>query len=90
MSSDPSAHSDGSDGSPDAAPGTAAPAGGRQRVRRVAGARRAKLTAAPGTTAEPAPADERRAGEADAAPSPGAATSGPNDERLRRDVPPHY
>jgi hypothetical protein len=59
----------------------------RQRVERVRGARRAKLTPAPGTTPEPVPADDR-AEEPDAAP-PGAA-SGPNDERLRRDVPPHY
>jgi len=60
----------------------------RQRVERVPGSRRARLTPAPGTTAEPVPADET----ADAAPSADAASgdSGPNDERLRRDVPPHY
>lgn len=61
----------------------------RQRIERVAGARRAKLTPAPGSTAEPVPADD----ETDAAPSPDAASeksAGPNDERLRRDVPPHY
>jgi len=51
----------------------------RQRVERVPGARRARLTPAPGTTQEPA--DET------AAERPG---EGPNDERLRRDVPPHY
>ena len=61
----------------------------RQRIERVAGARRAKLTPAPGSTAEPVPADD----ETDAAPSPDAASetsAGPNDDRLRRDVPPHY
>jgi len=60
----------------------------RQRIVRVAGARRAKLTPAPGSSAEPVPSDD----ESDAAPaSTGeAAASGPNDEQLRRDVPPHY
>jgi hypothetical protein len=61
----------------------------RQRIERVPGSRRAKLTPAPGTTAEPTPADET----ADPAPVEDAAsgtTSGPNDDRLKRDVPPHY
>ena len=61
----------------------------RQRIVRVPGARRVKLTPAPGTTAEPAtPGDD----ETDAAASgPGSSPgTGPNDERLRRDVPPHY
>ena len=65
----------------------------RQRVERVAGARRAKLTSAPGTTAEPVPADETPDETTDAAPPGDAASvkkSGPNDERLRRDVPHHY
>lgn len=57
----------------------------RQRIVRVPGSRRAKLTPAPGTDPEPTdPADER-----DAAVSGGDVT-GPNDERLRADVPPHY
>jgi len=52
----------------------------RQRVVRAGRGRRAKLTPAPGTTAEPtAPAAEPR-----------AAASGPNDERMRSDKPPHY
>lgn len=59
----------------------------RQRVERVPGSRRAKLTPAPGTTSEPVPADEPAADPADA---PAAADAGPNDERLRRDIPPHY
>lgn len=61
----------------------------RQRVERVKGSRRAKLTPAPGTTPEPTPADET----VDAAAAGDAAStgsSGPNDERMRRDVPPHY
>lgn len=57
----------------------------RQPVVRVRGARRARLLPAPGTTAEPAPADDPARG---ATPAPAA--SGPNDERMRREVPPHY
>lgn len=57
----------------------------RQPVVRVRGSRRAQLLAAPGTTAEPAPADD---GERGAGPKPVA--SGPNDDRMLRDVPPHY
>lgn len=56
----------------------------RQRVVRVAGARRAKLTPAPGTSTEPAlDVDED---DATAAP----ADQGPNDQRMLREVPPHY
>ncbi len=57
------------------------PDGGRQRIVRVRGARRARLTPAPGTHAEP-DARDRETGA--------AGPSGPNDDRLRRDVPPHY
>jgi hypothetical protein len=58
----------------------------RQRIERVPGARRAKLTPAPGTSPEPdLPADDDLPVEND-----GAAASGPNDERMRRDVPPHW
>ncbi|WP_133542645.1 hypothetical protein [Microbacterium sp. BK668] len=61
----------------------------RQRIERVPGSRRAKLTPAPGTRAEPVPGDgEAEDDAADAASTPPA--GGPNDERLRRDVPPHY
>jgi len=56
----------------------------RQRVVRVRGARRARLTPAPGT--DPAP----ELPETEDAPAVEAGASGPNDERLRRDVPPHY
>lgn len=59
----------------------------RQRVERVPGARRAKLTPAPGTDPSPeAPGAE----EEPAAPAWTADAPGPNDDRLRRDVPPHY
>jgi hypothetical protein len=58
----------------------------RQRVVRVAGRRRAQLTPAPGTQPEPAVDAED---DASAAPD-GTAAAGPNDERMRRDVPPHY
>ena len=46
----------------------------------VPGSRRARLTPAPGTHEEPVPADEEDLG----------AGTGPNDERMRRDKPPHY
>jgi hypothetical protein len=72
----------------------------RQRVEKVPGARRAKLTPAPGSTGEPVPADDDDRGAAAvsatggaAASGPGASgpgASGPNDQRLRQDVPPHY
>lgn len=67
------------------APGAAASGTQRQPVVRVRGARRARLLAAPGTTAEPAPADDPGRGTG-ARPM----ASGPNDERMMRDVPPHY
>jgi hypothetical protein len=60
----------------------------RQRIERVPGSRRVKLTPAPGTSAEPVPGDEDDPDAGRAAAS--AATSGPNDDRLKRDVPPHY
>ncbi|WP_243224667.1 hypothetical protein [Microbacterium sp. CIAB417] len=56
----------------------------RQRVERVAGARRARLTPAPGT--DPSPDVET----SDAAASVPVKDQGPNDARLRQDVPPHY
>lgn len=59
--------------------------GPRQRVIRLRGARRAQLTPAPGTDPDP----ELPAQTTDA-PAAVAEESGPNDERMRRDVPPHY
>ncbi len=61
----------------------------RQRIERVPGARRAKLTPAPGTSQEPTESDAEAAAS-DLSASEGPTTAGPNDERLRRDVPPHY
>jgi hypothetical protein len=61
----------------------------RQRIERVPGARRAKLTPAPGTSAEPT-ATDAEGSEATAAASDPANAAGPNDERLKQDVPPHY
>ncbi|MBD8024851.1 hypothetical protein [Microbacterium gallinarum] len=58
----------------------------RQRVERVPGSRRVKLTPAPGTDAEPVVGDE----DPDAGGAADAGASGSNDERLKRDVPPHY
>lgn len=60
----------------------------RQRVERVPGSRRAKLTPAPGTTGEPAPADENA--EMPATDAASGSEKGPNDDRMRRDVPPHW
>ena len=54
----------------------------RQRIVRVAGARRAKLTPVEGTTAEPHVRGERKRSPKDA--------GGPNDDRMLREVPPHY
>lgn len=55
----------------------------RQHVVRVRGARRAQLTPAPGTHAEPDERDRQARPEAEGA-------GGPNDDRMRREVPPHY
>lgn len=57
----------------------------RQPVVRVSGSRRARLLPAPGTTAEPAPADDLERGRGSK-----PLASGPNDERMFGDVPPHY
>ncbi|WP_396667956.1 hypothetical protein [Microbacterium sp. R86528] len=65
------------------------PSSDRQHITRVPGSRRAKLTPAPGTTSEPVPADER-ASDAPADRAASSGPSGPNDDQLRRDVPPHY
>ncbi|MFS0895260.1 hypothetical protein [Microbacterium sp. 179-I 3D3 NHS] len=57
----------------------------RQRVVRVPGARRARLTPVPGSDPTPEPAHS-----ADAPPARPRGTAGPNDDRLVDDVPPHY
>ncbi|WP_217181914.1 hypothetical protein [Streptomyces sp. AC495_CC817] len=58
-----------------------------QRVVRVPGSRRARLTPAPGT--DPSPETSIADRDADA-PAKGPGPKGPNDDRLRQDVPPHY
>ncbi|WP_314451726.1 hypothetical protein [uncultured Microbacterium sp.] len=67
------------------ASGTATAPPARQPVVRVRGSRRARLLPAPGTTAEPAPADDRERGQGSK-----PVASGPNDDRMLGDVPPHY
>lgn len=54
----------------------------RQKVVRVAGSRRARLTPVPGTDTDP----ERVAKETNRPKGP----RGPNDDQLMQDVPPHY
>nr|WP_314845020.1 hypothetical protein [uncultured Microbacterium sp.] len=57
-----------------------------QRIVRVAGARRARLTPAPGS--DPAPESAvKESGERRSGPQ---GPRGPNDERMMQDVPPHY
>lgn len=63
-----------------------APMRARQRVERITGARRARLTPAPGTVAEPLTHEDG----ADAASGASAPDAGPNDARMRNEVPPHY
>ncbi|MGH3688664.1 MULTISPECIES: hypothetical protein [unclassified Microbacterium] len=58
----------------------------RQRVVRVSGSRRARLTPVPGSDPEP------ESGPADVPPPPARpkGAKGPNDDQLIQDVPPHY
>ena len=58
-----------------------------QRVVRVAGARRARLTPVPGS--DPAPESGPENGD-DATTAAPRGPKGPNDDRLMQDVPPHY
>lgn len=62
----------------------------RQRVVRVSGARRARLTPAPGS--DPAPESGPETADASAASEDRRPREpkGPNDDRLIQDVPPHY
>ncbi|GAA4191452.1 hypothetical protein GCM10022219_10250 [Microbacterium oryzae] len=62
----------------------------RQRVVRVAGARRARLTRVEGTLADADAEATLRADEDARAARGSTGERGPNDERLRRDVPPHW
>ncbi len=65
---------------------TEPPAVPRQRIERVRGARRAKLTPVEGTITDVVDGDD----VPDAVARTASGTPGPNDEQLRRDVPPHY
>jgi len=60
----------------------------RQRVERVAGSRRARLTRVAGTLSD-SDAEATLRGERGAAAAPHG-EAGPNDARLRRDRPPHW
>lgn len=60
----------------------------RQRIVRVRGARRARLTPVEGTLSDSEAEATLRGEKTPDAAKPGEA--GPNDDRLRRDVPPHY
>ena len=60
----------------------------RQRVEKVPGSRRARLTKVEGTLGD-ADAEATLRGEDDAG-APVAGEKGPNDDRLRRDRPPHW
>ncbi|GAA2914081.1 hypothetical protein GCM10017596_14810 [Microbacterium keratanolyticum] len=62
----------------------------RQRIVRVAGSRRAKLTPVAGSEPEPAVARENDEAAVSSAGAKDTAASGPNDARLRNEVPPHY
>ncbi len=58
--------------------------GRRQRIEKVAGGRRARLTPVDGTDTSPDVVTHE-------APSKDAITgNGPNDDRMLREVPPHY
>ncbi|MWV30694.1 hypothetical protein [Rathayibacter iranicus] len=61
-----------------------APAGEDRPLRRTRGGRRASLPAKPGT--DPSP----HAAPADVSGLAATPDTGPNDARLRQDVPPHY
>lgn len=59
----------------------------RQRVLRVDGARRARLTPVPGSDPEP---DTLPSTTPDTVPLRPKQPKGPNDDQLLQDVPPHY
>jgi len=60
----------------------------RQRVERVRGSRRARLTPVEGTLSDSDAEATLRDDDAD--PEAPRGTKGANDDRLRRDRPPHY
>ncbi|WP_091226255.1 hypothetical protein [Microbacterium sp. 3J1] len=65
----------------------------RQKVVRVAGSRRARLTPVPGTDVDPettVPEGPRPTASVPRASKGPTGPKGPNDDRLMQDVPPHY
>lgn len=61
----------------------------RQRVERVPGSRRARLTAVEGTDVDQS-IDASQRDDARRSVIASTGESGPNDERMMRDIPPHY
>lgn len=59
-------------------------------VKQPGRARRAKLTPAPNTDPSPETPIEREEGGVAAVPNAGPGARGENDDRLRRDRPPHW
>ncbi|WP_311244464.1 hypothetical protein [Microbacterium sp. WCS2018Hpa-23] len=64
------------------------PSAPRQKVVRVPGSRRARLTPVPGTDIDPETAATQK--PIASAPRVPKGPKGPNDDRLMQDVPPHY
>ncbi|MFK0403719.1 hypothetical protein ACIQTT_15430 [Microbacterium sp. NPDC090225] len=59
----------------------------RQRVERVPGSRRARLTPVAGSDPDPESGPESVATDRKRRPN---GPAGPNDDRMMQDVPPHY
>lgn len=62
----------------------------RQRVERVSGARRARLTPVEGSDPAPESAPDASEDAASSRKRRPRGPKGPNDDRLIQDVPPHY
>lgn len=71
----------------DASPEDAASDAPRQRVERVPGSRRARLTPVVGSDPDPESVPGSVAKDRKRRPN---GPAGPNDDRLMQDVPPHY
>ena len=71
----------------DASPGEPASDAPRQRVERVPGSRRARLTPVEGSDPDPESGPESVAKDRKRRPD---GPVGPNDDRMMQDVPPHY
>jgi hypothetical protein len=68
-------------------PGETAPNVPRQRVERVPGSRRARLTPVAGSDPDPESGPESVGRDRKRRPN---GPAGPNDDRMMQDVPPHY